>query len=392
MAERIRLGELLVDTGLITREQLDEALSRQQDQKRRLGELLVEAGVITEAKVTQVLSQQLSVPWVSLSHIDFSRPLLDLVPTDVAQRYGVVPIYVRRGKNRQQTLYVAMQDPTETDALEEIAAFAGLPVRPMIAPPSDIRGAIRAYYLGLVSEGPPRPPSERPSLPPPSQRPGSLRAALPPPAHVSPPSDSIPPSDLVSEPPSGPTSESKVSQRLLAMEVETIPAPSDEGPVSSAATSSGPKVGPSGTQGEPDAGVGGYGQEGNDVESHVEDKVEAEDDEAPDSAPIASRGSRMPRPKRADRRSKMVTLTLLDGTQITLPASPKKATGAPSLPPTGLTARDLIEALRAQAAGSDASEVLGDGVNWERMFAALLSVLLKKNLIHDWEFVREFER
>lgn len=165
------------------------------------------------------------------------------------------------------------------------------------------------------------------------------------------------------------------------MEVETIPAPSDE------ERRAPPTLPPSSD------GAASH----NSIDAHssitAEGKADSDaDDEPPDSAPIASRGARMPRPKQANRRSKMVTLTLLDGTQITLPASPKASAGAPSLPPTGLTARDLIEALRAQAAGSDASEVLGDGVNWERMFAALLSVLLKKNLIHDWEFVREFER
>jgi len=53
---------------------------------------------------------------------------------------------------------------------------------------------------------------------------------------------------------------------------------------------------------------------------------------------------------------------------------------------------DLIDALRAQAKGADASEVLGADVNWEKMFAALLSLLLKKHLITDWEFVRELKR
>jgi type IV pilus assembly protein PilB len=309
MAERIRLGDLLVDMGLITRSQLEEALLRQKEDKRRLGELLVAAGAITEAKVTQVISQQLSVPWVSLSHIDFSRPLLDLVPTETAQKYGVVPIYVRRGKNREQTLYVAMQDPTEADALEEIAGFSGLPVRAMIAPPSDIRGAIRAYYLGL-------PPEEEPLL---GQSPV-------------PPSD-ITAADLRSLPPSAPG---------VVTPVPAAPAPPRRAPSAPA-------------------------------------KLQADDEEAPDSSPVESRAAAMPRPKQAGRH-KMVTLTLLDGTQITLPASPK--TRGDSTPaPSDLTARDLIEALRAQAGGADASEV-----------AALLSLLLKKHLISDWEFVRELKR
>jgi len=90
----------------------------------------------------------------------------------------------------------------------------------------------------------------------------------------------------------------------------------------------------------------------------------------------------------------MVTLTMLDGTQITLPRTPLKRGQATTGPAAGdeLTARDLIDALRAQAGGADTSEVLGKDVNWERMFAALLSLLLKKHLIVDWEFVRELRR
>ena len=93
----------------------------------------------------------------------------------------------------------------------------------------------------------------------------------------------------------------------------------------------------------------------------------------------------------------MVTLTMLDGTQIALPRAPGKKGGqgqasAAASPGDELTARDLIDALRAQAGGADTSEVLGKDVNWERMFAALLSLLLKKHLIVDWEFVRELRR
>ncbi len=93
----------------------------------------------------------------------------------------------------------------------------------------------------------------------------------------------------------------------------------------------------------------------------------------------------------------MVALTLLDGTTLNLPARsssippPPKREG--SIPGVGglsdqLTARDLVSALRAVAHGADASEVLGE-TDWEAMFAALLSLLLKKNLIADWEFVEE---
>jgi hypothetical protein len=96
----------------------------------------------------------------------------------------------------------------------------------------------------------------------------------------------------------------------------------------------------------------------------------------------------------------MVTLTLLDGTRVNLPArtsrppaekSPKRE--APPDDGAGqLTARDLVAALRAVSHGADASEILGDKARWEPLFAALLELLLKKHLIADWEFVAEFKK
>ncbi len=92
----------------------------------------------------------------------------------------------------------------------------------------------------------------------------------------------------------------------------------------------------------------------------------------------------------------MISLTLLDGTTISVPAPKKK----PSRPDVGtgeelsdqLTARDLVSALRAVAHGADASEILGTEPRWETMFSALLSILLRKGLIADWEFVEEFRK
>jgi type IV pilus assembly protein PilB len=297
-----------------------------------LGELLVNAGLLTESQVTQVLSQQLSMPWVALQHIDFSRQLLNLVPAEVAEKYGIVPIYVRRARNRKQTLYVAMQDPLDLSPLEEIEQHSGLPVRPMIAPPSDIRGAVRAYYLGL-------PPEEE------------LDEEV---AHISghPPGVSIlpPPPQVKAGPPPAP------SRAMVA------PAPP---PIS----------------GVPPTGA--------------ERSAADEDDEAPASQPLPPRGSIMPTPKA--KAPRMVTMTMLDGTEIALPAARgrKRASdgsGGDGDGAEGLTARDLVDALRAQGDGVDVSEVLGEDVNWQQLFAALLSLLLKKHLVTDWEFVRELKR
>lgn len=106
----------------------------------------------------------------------------------------------------------------------------------------------------------------------------------------------------------------------------------------------------------------------------------------------------MPLPKKGG--AKMITLTLLDGSTVNLPArqaAQRRNVKRRSLPPTNaeggeLTARDLVAALRAVSHGADATEILGDNVHWEALFSALLSLLLKKHLIADWEFVEEYKK
>jgi type IV pilus assembly protein PilB len=324
---RIRLGELLVEAQIITREQLEDTLILQKADGRRIGTLLVEGGLVSETQVTQIVSQQLSVPWVSLYHIEFSRQLLNLVNQELAERYCLVPIFVRRVRGLGQALYVAMDDPSDERALAEVSQFSGLPVRAMIAPPSDIRSAIRAYYgagkdSSSLSEAVAELQAER-------QPAGVVAEAPPPTAAPSPPAAAAP---RASRPP-GQTAPSTFS--------------GDE--------------------------AGSYPQ----IEAH--------------EIPLPRRG-KSPR---------MVTLTLLDGTKVNLPAKSPQRKRAPTDPPApepaapvseGLTARDLAAALRALSHGADASEILGENVRWEAMFSALLSLLLKKHVIADWEFVEEYKK
>src|SRR5688572_15473077 len=92
---RRRLGEMLVAAGLLTPAQLSEALTEQARTGGRLGDVLLAKGLVNESQITQTLSNQLSIPWVSLYHVEFSRELLNLVGAEIAERYGLVPIYVR---------------------------------------------------------------------------------------------------------------------------------------------------------------------------------------------------------------------------------------------------------------------------------------------------------
>lgn len=337
---RVRLGELLVEAQIVSRSQLEEILAAQKKDSRRLGTMLVDAGLVTETQVTQILSQQLSVPWVSLYHIDFSRQLLNLVSHQLAEKYCLVPIFVRRVRGLGETLYVAMDDPSDEVAQREVGQWAGLPVRAMIAPPTDIRSAIRVYY-GI----------------------GKDTASL---------------SEAVAEVDAESAAGARSQNTVKAIAAFDAPPESDATPVPGTMHVLSPNEAPPLT-----------------VASVRPRPIS----EPPDSGPlIEAREITMPTARK--RSGRMVTLTLLDGTTVNLPArdvaSQQEPNGAGTVPvPLGgndLTARDLIAALRAVSHGADASEILGNEARWEALFAALLSVLLKKHLIADWEFVEEYKK
>jgi type IV pilus assembly protein PilB len=145
---RERIGDMLVASGLVTRAQLTEALEAQRKSRMPIGKQLVSLGHVGEVQLIQILSNQLSVPWVSMERVEFPSELLSLLPAELADRYTVMPIYVRNVRGRGDTLYVAMDDPTDDIALQAIANVTGLKVRAMIASPSELRNAIEERYFG----------------------------------------------------------------------------------------------------------------------------------------------------------------------------------------------------------------------------------------------------
>jgi type IV pilus assembly protein PilB len=343
-----RIGELLVEAGVLSQSQLEQALFAQRKDGRKLGQLLIELGLVSEIQLTQTLSRQLSVPWVSLYHVDFSRSLLNLVAREAAEKYCLVPIFVRRVRKQGETLYVAMDDPTNDAAIEDVARAAALPVKPMIACPSDIRAAIRVYYLGETA--------------PPAPAPGSAPQVAP-----------------VVPPPAAPAPSAQMGPR-------PAPPPPPDRPSA---------------PGEPRAPSEPRGAEPPPARLKMASAPDSQEASAERRTPTggAPEGDAT-RPKRM--RPRMISLTLLDGTSISIPAPGSKPSrtdaNAKSDEPTlevvsdQLTARDLVSALRAVSHGVDASEILGTEPKWEALFAALLSLLLRKGLIADWEFIEEFRK
>ncbi len=144
----MRIGELLLLAGLLTREQLEDALVAQQELGGRLGEVLVRRGLVTEYDLAQILSNQVSVALVSLPHVEFTRELLSLVPAELAQELNLIPVLFRTGPDKQKILYLAVDDPTNVPAMEKVAQATGMHVRPLVAPASDIKRMIRLHYFG----------------------------------------------------------------------------------------------------------------------------------------------------------------------------------------------------------------------------------------------------
>jgi type IV pilus assembly protein PilB len=379
-ARRPLLGELLIQAKVVSAEQLAQALSMQAEpvNDKKIGQLLIERGWITEAQLTQTLSLQLSVPWVSLYHIDFSRQLLNRVQRELAERYCLIPIFVRHVKGQGETLYVAMDDPTNDIALAEVSRQASLPARPMIASATDIRSAIRVYYGEPTGPGGqiidvPAPPTR--AEPPTTTREGQQRREVSPPTPPVPTTpDPHPPHSQPTRAPSHPPGAPPAPPAPPAARRPQRPAPptaaaGDEGDAAPPTTRSYPPPG---------------GRAAALAAAAIAGDGTPSPPRAAEEAPVAVPRAEGSEPRRM--RGKMLSLTLLDGTTIALPA--KKSAAAQE----GLTARDFVSALRATAHGADATEILGETPRWEPVVAALLSLLLRKGLIADWEFIEELRK
>lgn len=138
-----------MSAGLVTDSQLAEVLAAQASTSMRVGELLAQRGYIGELDLTQVLSHQLSVAWVSLEHVDFTPMILMLIPAAVAREHRVLPVFFRTDKKREKILYIAMDDPTDVPAMQRVAEITEMRIRPLIAPPSEIRAALAKHYADI---------------------------------------------------------------------------------------------------------------------------------------------------------------------------------------------------------------------------------------------------
>jgi type IV pilus assembly protein PilB len=136
-----RLGDLLVADGLLGQEQLQKALVEQKGSTEKLGSILIRLGFINEEQLIGFLSRQYGVPSITLSQLEIDVEVLKLVPAAIAKKYEVLP--VRRMGN---SLALAMADPTNVFALDDISFMTNLQVLPLVASQTAIKKAIDRHY------------------------------------------------------------------------------------------------------------------------------------------------------------------------------------------------------------------------------------------------------
>lgn len=137
----MRLGDLLISAGVIRPEQLNDALAIQKKTRERLGDVLINNGIITEQQLIEALQMQLGVDFVDLTAVSIPLELARFVPRSIAKKYCVVPV-----KLQKDELYVAMSDPLNFEAQEEIKSASHKQVVPMIATRRAVEQAIATLY------------------------------------------------------------------------------------------------------------------------------------------------------------------------------------------------------------------------------------------------------
>jgi len=401
--KRLRIGELLIEEGVLNSGKLREALEIQKQNPRPLGHILVESGFVTEAQLIQALSRQLSIPWVSLWHVDVAPELLSIVSREEAEKFRLLPIYARTVRGEKPALFVAMDDPTYQEALEFVREAAGMEVRPMIAAPTDLRQAIRALYAGEEEEeeeeaAPVAPPiaSRRSSRPPP---PPPRAAMVQPPAEdrfaVQAAADAAHDDALELTEPAGdeeeeaaeaaaaaPAEEAAASADAAPSVPDTFvgPRPSTEPPPAEAPAAASPAPAQAraavaeSQAAAPSFLVPGAIEGGATQAAAVRDSTGAPD--------VFEQQEPPPTPVRRPRHA--LAFTFLDGTSI--------AVGTPTeAPPPSVKLEDLIRTLRRYADDPNVPEPYGPR-GLSRVVAAILELLEKKALISEAELAEAIGR
>ena len=136
-----QLGELLIERGILNERQLEKALSIQKEKGGLIGEILVELGFVKEEDIAQALTAQYGFPYLPLENYEINPEVINLVPARVARQYLLIPVD-KIGNN----LTVAMSNPLNLQAVEDVEILTGCIVQTFVSTSSDIKKAIEKYY------------------------------------------------------------------------------------------------------------------------------------------------------------------------------------------------------------------------------------------------------
>ncbi len=142
--KKVRLGDVLVQNGVITEEDLQRGLERQKGSGRKLGETLVDEGITTEENIARALSNQFHYDMVDLQNVEIPQEILDLVPANVLKKHRAIPF--EYSPDNMNVLRVAMSDPMDIGAMDDINIITNLQVEPVVATTGSVMLAIDQYY------------------------------------------------------------------------------------------------------------------------------------------------------------------------------------------------------------------------------------------------------
>ena len=160
MRDRPKVGEILVQAGIIDELQLASALGEQTRWGRRLGLTLIKLGMVQEGQLVRALAKQFDLPVASLAGKKIAPEVIALVPARVASEHSVVPLFVKKEGHREQ-LFLGMEEPSDLGILDDLAFRTGMVIRPVMVGPTEIGEAIDRYYNAKPT------PAPSPSLPDP---------------------------------------------------------------------------------------------------------------------------------------------------------------------------------------------------------------------------------
>ena len=141
---RKRIGDVLIDANIITQEQLMTALEEQRKTGKRLGEVLVELNYTDETEIAEAMSHQMKIPLAKIREAKLAQEIIELLPENIVRKNNVIPFEL--DENNPNILRIAMADPLDIIAVDDISIITNMQIDIMVATPSDIMYAIEKYY------------------------------------------------------------------------------------------------------------------------------------------------------------------------------------------------------------------------------------------------------